>query len=150
MLAYAVAPFAKWLMHRFKLNKSTAAGITAIALAATGALVIFGVEFGIARLAIRLPIYAQRLNIIYEQATTFLNAHGIATSDFSIKDVLTIERLSEVSFLILPAAGTILAKGFLILLLAFLSIIEMLPAEGYKLSPWASYCRATASTRGGT
>ena len=36
MLAYAVVPFPKWLMHRFKFSKARATGVTAVVVIAAG------------------------------------------------------------------------------------------------------------------
>ncbi len=135
LLAYAVAPFPKWLMHRFKLSKATAIGLTAVALSATGLLVVSALELGVAGLTIRLPIYGQRLAGLYEQVTVFLSVHGIEPTSMAVKNVLTPERLSEVTVFLVPAAGAIFAKGALTLLVAFLLIVEMLHGTEGKPGP---------------
>ena len=126
LLAYAVAPFPKWLMHRFKLSKAKAVGLTAVVLSATGLLIVSALELGVAGLTIRLPIYGQRLAGLYEQVTVFLSAHGVEPTSLAVKNVITPERLSDITVFLVPAAGAIFAKGALILLVAFLLIVEML------------------------
>jgi AI-2 transport protein TqsA len=133
LLAYAVAPFPKWLMQRFKLSKTGATGFTALALAVAGLSASLALEFGVMRLATRLPIYEQRLADLYEHVMVFLSAHGVESTSLSVKNVLTAERLSTITASVLPAAGAIVVKGSLIVLLAFLLITEMLPDTGGKL-----------------
>ena len=135
LLAYAVAPFPKWLMHRFRLSKARATGLTAVALSATGLLVVSALELGVAGLTIRLPIYGQRLAGLYERVTVFLSAHGVEPTSLAVKNVLTPERLSEITVFLIPAAGAIFAKGALILLVAFLLIGEMLHGTEGKPGP---------------
>ena len=135
LLAYAVAPFPKWLMHRFRLSKARATGLTAVALSATGLLVVSALELGVAGLTIRLPIYGQRLAGLYERVTVFLSAHGVEPTGLAVKNVLTPERLSEITVFLVPAAGAIFAKGALILLVAFLLIVEMLHGTEGKPGP---------------
>ncbi len=135
LLAYAVAPFPKWLMHRFKLSKAGATGIIAVVLSATGLLAVLALELGVARLTIRLPIYGQRLAGLCEQVTVFLSAHGVEPTSLALKNVLTPERLSEITVFVLPAAGAIVVKGALILLVAFLLIMEMLHGADGKQDP---------------
>ncbi len=83
----------------------------------------------------RLPLYGQRLAGLYEQVTVFLSAHGVEPTSLALKNVLTPERLSEITVFVLPAAGAIVVKGALILLLAFLLIMEMLHGPGGKRGP---------------
>ena len=83
----------------------------------------------------RLPIYGQRLAGLYEQITVFLRAHGVEPTSLAVKNVLTPGRLSEITVFLLPAAGAIFAKGALILLMAFLLIVEMLHGTERKLDP---------------
>jgi len=77
MLAYAVAPVPKWMMHRLKLPKSRAVGVTAIALLLAGLVTVFAIEVGVARLTARVPIYEQRLASLTDQVAHFLIAHGV-------------------------------------------------------------------------
>ena len=135
LLAYAVAPFPKWPMHRFKLSKARATGLSAAALSVAGLIVVLALEFGVARLTMRLPIYGQRLAALYEQVTIFLTAHGVEPTSLALKNVLTPERFSEITLFVLPAAGAIVVKGILILLLACLLTIEMLHGADGKQGP---------------
>ena len=139
LLAYAVTPFPKWLMHRLKLSKARATGLTALALSASGLLVVLAVELGVAGLTMRLPIYGQRLSGLYEQVTVFLSAHGVEPTSLAVKNVLTPERLSGITVFLLPAAGAIFAKGALILLVAFLFIVEMLHGNEEKRSSLSGF-----------
>jgi AI-2 transport protein TqsA len=159
MLAYAVAPFPRWLVKRFNLPRSTALVVTGSLLAASGLFFLLSMELGISRLATRLPIYEQRLAELYEQATVFASAHGIESASFSVKNVLTPERFAVASIAVLPHAGAVIAKGLLIFLLAFLLVTEMLPGIGGKLTTFGEimvrhgfyskkYVAVTAKTAG--
>jgi AI-2 transport protein TqsA len=134
-LAWAVAPFPQWLMRRFRLSRGRAATVMAVTLGATMVLTIVAVELGVARLATRLPVYQQGLTNLYEQVSRSLSSLGIDPTSWSANRVLTPERLS----LILPGTGTIIAKGLLIFLLAFLFVIEMLCDREGKSGKFAEY-----------
>jgi AI-2 transport protein TqsA len=135
MLSYALVSFPLWLMERLKLSKSGAVGVTVIALATTGLSLVLAMQIGITRMATRLPIYAQRLASLAELVTGFLIAHGVEPTSFSLKRVLTIERLREIALSIVPTAWEIIFTSFLVVLLALLLAIEMLPDAGAKRSP---------------
>jgi len=85
MLAYAVLPFPVWLMKRFRLPKSKATVVTAAVLAGASLMVAFCLEFGIARLMTRMPLYEQNLAGLHEQVAAFLSAHGIDSASLSLK-----------------------------------------------------------------
>lgn len=85
MLAYAVVPFPVWLMKRFRLPKSKATVVTAAVLAGASLMVAFCLEFGIARLMTRMPLYEQNLAGLHEQVAAFLSAHGIDSASLSLK-----------------------------------------------------------------
>jgi AI-2 transport protein TqsA len=137
LLAYAVVPFPKWLMLRFKFHKSAAIVMTAVAVVAFGLYILLSLDLAAIRTAAKLPIYEQRLAELYDQVTAFMNAHGILTPSLSVKGVLTVERLGEISRAVLPEAGSILSDGILVSLLTFLFIIEMAGEIGVKPGPLA-------------
>jgi len=114
MLAYAVLPFPVWLMKRFRLPKSKATVVTAAVLAGASLMVAFCLEFGIARLMTRMPLYEQNLAGLHEQVAAFLSAHGIDSASLSLKQILTPERFGAVTFAIIPQAGAIVARVLLI------------------------------------
>jgi AI-2 transport protein TqsA len=135
LLAYAVLPFPKWLMQRFKLRKSTAIAMTAVAAAAAGLYLLFALDLATVRIAAKMPVYEQRLATLYEQAEASLNAQGVSAPDLSVKSVLTPERMRAVSRVVLPEAGAILSNGLLIALLGFLFLMEMAEDIGVKQAP---------------
>jgi AI-2 transport protein TqsA len=137
MLAYAVVPFPKWLMHRFKLSKSMVTSLMAVVLCAAGLLSLFTISSAIAYEAARLPIYEQRLSSLYEQVMIFMSAHGIEPAGLSIKNVLTLERISAISVSVLPKASAIITECLLIFLMAFLFLMEMVHEIGSKPGPIA-------------
>jgi AI-2 transport protein TqsA len=159
LLAYAVVPFPKWLMLRFKLHKSAAIAMTAVAVVAFGLYLLLALDLATIRIAAKLPIYEEHLANLYQQIALSMNAHGIVAPSLSVKAVFTPERLRELSRAVLPEAGSIISNGLLIGILAFLFIIEMAGEIGAELGPLAeklayygsdarSYVAVTAKTAG--
>jgi AI-2 transport protein TqsA len=137
LLAYAVVPFPKWLMLRFKLHKSAAIAMTAVAVVAFGLYLLLALDLATIRIAAKLPIYEEHLANLYQQIALSMNAHGIVAPSLSVKAVFTPERLRELSRAVLPEAGSIISNGLLIGILAFLFIIEMAGEIGAELGPLA-------------
>ena len=159
LIAYAVVPFPKWLMKRFKFRKSTAIAMTAVAVVASGLFLVFSLDLGTVRIATKLPVYEQHLASLYEQVAVSMDARGIDVPSLSVKNLLTPERLHNLARLVLPEAGEIISNGLLISLLAFLFIMEMAEEIGVKPGPLAeklayyasdsrSYVAITAKTAG--
>jgi AI-2 transport protein TqsA len=159
LLAYAVVPFPKWIMRRFKLAKSTAIALTAVAALAFWLYIVFALDIATLRIGEKLPTYEQHLSSLYGQLTAFMSAHGIAAPSLSIQNVLTPERLSEITRVLLPEAGVIISNGILISLFAFLFVVAMVEDIGVtqgplaeKLAYYASdaqrYVAVTAKTSG--
>jgi AI-2 transport protein TqsA len=132
LLAYAVVPFPKWLIQRFKLRKSAAMAMTAVAVAAFGLYLLLSLDLATVRIAAKLPIYEQHLASLYEQIAVFMNAHDIVAPSLSVKGVFTPERLRGISRVVLPEAGAIISNGLLISLLAFIFVVEMAGESGVK------------------
>ena len=137
LLAYAAVPFPKWLMRRFKVRKSVAIVLTAVAVAAFGLYLLLALDLATIRIAAKLPIYEERLASLYQQMDVFLNAHNIAVPSLSVKSVFTPERLGEISRAVLPEAGEIISNGMLVGVLAFLFVIEMAGEIGDDVGPLA-------------
>jgi predicted PurR-regulated permease PerM len=159
LIAYAVVPFPKWLMLRFKVHKSAAIALTAVAVVAFGLYLLLALDLATVRIAAKLPIYEEQLATLYQRIDVFLNAHNIVAPSLSVKSVFTPERLREISRAVLPEAGSIISNGLLIGVLAFLFIIEMAGEIGVQLGPLAerlayygsdacSYVNVTARTAG--
>jgi len=158
LLAYAVVPFPKWLMRRFKFPKSAAIAITAVAIVASALFLAFSLELASVRVEEKLPVYEERLSSNYEQVEVFMSAHGIDVPGRSVKNVLTPERLREITGVVLTVVRAIISNGLLISLLGFLFIMEMADIEGkrsilaerlaYYGSDAGIYVAVTAKTAG--
>jgi len=159
LLAYALVPFPKWLMRRFKFKKPAAIAMTAVAVAGLGLYLLLTLDLATVRIAAKLPVYEQRLASLYEQVTVYMTAHGMNAPELSVKSVLTPERLREISRVLLPEAGAIISTGLLISLLGFLFLMEMAEEIGGKPGPLGehlaqyesdarSYVAVTAKTAG--
>ena len=159
LLAYAVAPFPRWIMRRFKVSKSVAVALTAAAGLAFVVYMLGALDLATVRIATKLPIYEERLTSLYEQITVFMSANGVVAPSLSVKSVFTPEHLREITRAVLPAAGVIISNGLLISLLAFLFTVTMVADIGVKQGPLAeqlafyasdaqSYVTVTAKTAG--
>jgi len=132
LLAYAVVPFPKWVMRRFRFPKSAALAMTAVAIVASGLCLAFSLDLATVRIEEKLPDYELHLTSLYEQVAVFMSAHGFDASIHSVKDVLTPQRLREITGVVLTVVRAIASSGVLILLLAFLFIMEMAEEKGVK------------------
>jgi AI-2 transport protein TqsA len=159
LFAYAVVPFPKWLMQRFKFTKSAAIGVTAVAGLAFVLFLLAPLDVATVRIAGKLPTYEQRLSDLYEQVTIYANAHGFVAPILSVQNVLTPERLRAITRVFLPEAGMLISNGLLISLLGFLFVMEMTENIGVKRGALAenlayygsdarSYVAVTAKTAG--
>jgi predicted PurR-regulated permease PerM len=137
LITYAVVPFPKWLMLRFKLHKLAAIALTAVAVAAFGLYLLLALDLATVRIAAKIPIYEVHLANLYQQIALFMNAHNIVVPILSVKGVFTPERLREISRAVLPEAGSIISNGLLFGVLAFLFIIEMAGEIGETVGPLA-------------
>ena len=125
LLAYAVVPFPKWLMRRFKFPKSAAIAMTGAVVVASVLCLMLSLDLATVRIKETLPIYEQHLASLHEQVAVSMSAHGIDAPIHSVKNLLTPERLSEITGVVLTVVRAIISMGLLISLLAFLFIIEM-------------------------
>ena len=159
LLAYAVVPFPKWIMRRFKVSRGTAMVLTGVAGVAFGLYLVFVLDIATVRIGDRLPTYEQHIANLYSQMSAFMIAHGIVAPSLSIKNVFTPERLGEITRVLLPEAGAIISNGLLIFLFAFLFVMTMVEDIGVTQGPLAeslayyasdaqSYVTVTAKTSG--
>ena len=132
LLAYAVLPFPKWIMRRFKVSKSVALALTAAAVLAFVVYMLGALDLASLRIAARLPTYEERLASLYEQITVFMSANGVVAPSLSAESVFTPEHLSEVTRMVLPGASMIISNGLLIPLFAFLFVVTMLADIGVE------------------
>jgi AI-2 transport protein TqsA len=159
LLAYAMVPFPKWIMRRFKVSKSLAVALTAVAALAFMVYMLGALDLATLRIAAKLPTYEERLASLYEQIAVFTSANGVVAPSLSVKSVFTPEHLREITRVVLPEAGVIISNGLLISLLAFLFVVTMVEDIGVKQGPLAeklafyasdaqSYVTVTAKTAG--
>jgi AI-2 transport protein TqsA len=125
LLAFALVPFPKWLMRRFKFSKSAAIAMTGAAVVASGLCLMLSLDMAAVRIKETLPLYEQHLASLHDQVESSMSAHGINAPIHSVRNVLTPERLRELADVVLAVVRAIISMGLLILLLAFLFLIEM-------------------------
>jgi hypothetical protein len=78
-------------MSRFKLHKSSAIALTAVAVVAFGLYLLLALDLATIRIAARLPIYEERLADLYQQIAVSMNTHHIVAPSLAIKTVFTPE-----------------------------------------------------------
>src|SRR5271167_988785 len=74
LLAFALVPFPRWLMRRFKFPKSAAIAVTAATVVASGLFLAFSLDLATVVIEVKLPVYEQRLGSVYEQAENVMSA----------------------------------------------------------------------------
>jgi AI-2 transport protein TqsA len=132
LLAYAVVPFPKWIMRRFKVSKSVAVALTAFAALAFVVYMLGALDLATVRIGAKLPTYQERLASLYQRITVFMNANGVVAPSLSVNSVFTPEHLREVTRVVLPGASVIISNGLLIPLFAFLFVVTMLADIGVE------------------
>jgi AI-2 transport protein TqsA len=125
LLAYALVPFPRWLMRRFKLPKGTAMAMTVVVVVASGFVLLLFLDLATVRIKETLPIYEQHLAMLHEQVAASTSAHGINTPIDSVKNLLTPQQLREIAGVILTMMRAVISMGLVISLMAFLFIMEM-------------------------
>jgi AI-2 transport protein TqsA len=137
VLAYAFAPVPRWLMRRFRLRK-TATVLLTMALLGTWTLVTVALLYdSIARMRERLPTYHARFMVFYEQLVGFAATHGINLDNSPAAKLSTSDRFLEFASAALKEAGGFLGDGTLILILAFIFLVEMVEVAGTERKPLA-------------
>ncbi len=137
LLAYSVLPLPGWLGERFRLKKGQAI-VASLALLGAFQLVVIGLlEVTTLRLLVKLPVYEEHTRVLWQQGVAFLGARGIDTANLSPTGVLVPDRLLELARRALPEVGSLLSNGFLISILAWLFLIEMVEEAGVQKGPLA-------------
>ncbi|MGA9495478.1 MAG: AI-2E family transporter [Terriglobales bacterium] len=148
LLAYALVPFPRWLIRRFRFPKSAAIAVTAAAVVASGLFLAFSMDLATVLIEVKLPVYEQRLSSVYEQAENVMSARGLGIPIHSVKSALTPEQLREITEAVLTVVRTIVSDLLLIWLLAFLFIVEMTDSgiNRSALAARLAYYRSDAET----
>ncbi len=125
LVAYALVPFPRWLIRRFKFPKGVAIAMTAGAIVAVGLFLAFSLNLAGVRIEEKLPIYEQRLTSVYDQGETFTSAHGFSVPIHSVRSLLTPAQLRVITSVVLAMVRSTISEILLSSLLAFLFIMEM-------------------------
>lgn len=125
LLAFALVPFPRWLIRRFKFSKGAAIALTALVVLAAAICLMLLLDLATVRIKETLPIYEQHLASLQEQVGASMSTHGFDAQIHSVKDLLTPERLREITGFVLTVVRTMISMGLLILLLAFVFMMEM-------------------------
>ena len=134
LLTYVILPFPKWLMRRFRLRKSLAIVLT-LAFVATIYLLVSGalLEASV-HLRAKLPVYEEHIGMLHERVAAFMNAHGIPSSQYSVKNLYSHDRIVEVGRAVLPTVIGLFSDRFLVWLLSLIFLLEMLQPDLSKAS----------------
>jgi AI-2 transport protein TqsA len=136
-LAYAFAPLPHWLMRRFRLGKTATVLLTVALLGTLTAVTVTLLYDSIARMRERLPTYHERFMVFYEQLVGFAATHGVNLGNSSAAQLSTSDRFLEFARVALKEAGGFVGDGTLILILAFIFLVEMVEEAGAKRKPLA-------------
>ena len=137
LLTYAILPFPKWLMRRFRLRKTLAIVFT-VAFVATIYLLVSGALLEAAlQLRAKLPIYEQHIGILHERIAGFMNAHGIQSSHYSVKNLYSYDRIIEFGGAALPTVISLFSDRLLVWLLSLIFLMEIAHADMSKANALA-------------
>jgi len=134
LLAYAFVPLPQWLMLRFRLGKATALMLTVVLLGTLNVVTVTILYDSISRLTERLPIYHARFMTLFDKLVVFADAHGIHLANFSAK-LSASDQVLEFARVILRQAGSFLGDGFLISLLTWIFLVNMVEKPGAQRTP---------------
>jgi AI-2 transport protein TqsA len=132
LLAYGFVPLPRWLMQRFHLGKHATIGVTVGLLGSLGLFCAFIVWERVPRLKGMLPVYHEHFMVLYQSWVTFLNAHGIDFASMPASKLSSPEAFAEAARPYFPQAGSLLADGLTITLLALILVVDMIGAPGEK------------------
>jgi AI-2 transport protein TqsA len=138
LLTYAILPFPKWLMRRFRLRKGFAILLTAVLVLVLHFVMSIALVEGGLRMRDRLPMFEEHTRAMYERVTGFLSAHGVQSADL-LKNLYSADRIVELSKMILPGLVSLVSDRFLVALLAIIFLAEMVESEGPRATRLARH-----------
>src|SRR5260370_13777146 len=125
VLAYAFVPLPQWLMQRFRMGKTVALVLTVVFLGSLNVVTVSLLYDSIARMTARLPEYHARFMELFEKLVVFANAHGIHIGEISAAKLSASDKLLDFARALLGQLVTFMGDGFLISLLSWIFIAEM-------------------------
>jgi AI-2 transport protein TqsA len=125
LLAFSSLPMPEWLMKRFKFAKNAAIGLTVALVGTVSVVTVFLVYETILRLREKLPVYHEHFVSLTGKILVFLNGHSINLTSLASANVSTSDRVLELSRVIIPVAGRVLADGLLICVLGLIFLTEL-------------------------
>ena len=137
LFAYVFLPFPKWLMHRFRLRRSSALGLTVV----FWAIVHFAISFALFeaghQLTAKLPAYEEGIRSLYGRVDVFLSAHGIQSVHDSVKSLYSYDRIIGFARATLPTVIGLFSDRLVIFLLGLGFLMEMTYLDSGESSPFA-------------
>ena len=127
--AYAVLPFPRWLMRRFRHGKGLAIALTALLLIAVHVVVYAALFEAAFRLRSKLPMYESHFSAMYASVAALLGSHGIQFGSISLQSFHSPERSIQIAENLLAVVTGFLSDRLLVALLSVIFIVEMAEAE---------------------
>jgi len=127
--AYAVLPFPRWLMRRFRRGKNLATALTALFLIAVHVVVYAGLFGAAFRLRLKLPMYEAHFSAMYASIAAFLSSHGLQLGTISLHNFYRSERSMQIAENLIVAVSGYLSDRLLVALLSVIFLVEMAEAE---------------------
>jgi predicted PurR-regulated permease PerM len=135
VLAYAFVPLPQWLMRRFRLRKIAALVLTVALLGTLNVITVSLLYASIARMTERLPEYHQHFMGLFEKLMVFADGHGINFGNISAAKLSTSDKLLEFARVALRQTASFLGDGFLISILSWIFLVEMVADAGAQRNP---------------
>lgn len=132
VLAYAFVPLPQWLMRRFRLGKTLALVLTVVLLGTLNVVTVSLLYESIARLTERVPEYHARFMELFEKVVAFANTHGIHIGSISATKLSASDKLLDFARTVLGQLAAFIGDGFLISLLSWIFIVEMVVDDGKR------------------
>ena len=132
VFAYAFVPLPLWLIQRFRVGKTTGLLLTLALLGTLNVVTVVLLHDSVARMKARLPVYDERFMGLYEKVLVFANAHGVNFANLSAAKLSTSDKVLGFGRVLLQQASGFLGDGFLISILTWLFLVEMVEEPGAK------------------
>jgi predicted PurR-regulated permease PerM len=134
--AYVIFPFPRWLIKRFKLATPAALALTMTLVGIIYVIVSFLLYRTALRMMVRLPSYEVHFTALYQQITSFLNAHGTHYATVPPAGYFSSERVAEFAIDNLSNMVGLLSDRLLVWLLSLLFLVEIVEQDESKRGPF--------------
>jgi len=137
--AYAILPFPRWLMRRFRHEKRPALALTAALLAAIHVLVYLALIGSALRMRAKLPVYEAHFSALYANVATYLSSRGVQFASLSLTTLPSSERTIQLVERLIPILTGLFSDRLLVAVLSVIFLVEMAESEDRSAGLLAQY-----------